>query len=102
MTKITRIWHGITKAEHADEYLEYVEATGIIDYRNVPGNLSTKILRRVVGEVCHFYTVTEWDSYASIQEFAGKDYEKARYYKEDKQYLLEFEENVRHFETFEY
>ncbi|MEJ7679765.1 MAG: hypothetical protein WKG06_18300 [Segetibacter sp.] len=38
----------------------------------------------------------------SIKKFAGNDYEKARYYPEDEKYLLEFEENVTHWETFEY
>ena len=100
--KITRIWHGRTKAGHADEYLEYVEATGIKNYREVEGNLSAKILRRIDGDVCHFLTVTEWDSYDSIRKFAGEQYEKARYYDEDKKYLLEFEEHVVHYETSEY
>jgi heme-degrading monooxygenase HmoA len=96
------MWHGRTKAEHADEYLKYIEATGIADYRKVSGNLSAKILRKMDGEICHFLTVTEWDSYESIKNFAGAHYEKARYYEQDKQYLLEFEENVVHYETFEY
>ena len=102
MRKITRIWHGKVKAEHADEYLRYVEETGIADYRKVKGNLSVKILRRIDGNTCHFLTVTEWDSWESIKIFAGTDYEKARYYEGDKKYLLEFEENVVHYETFEY
>ncbi|NER14709.1 antibiotic biosynthesis monooxygenase [Leptobacterium flavescens] len=102
MKKITRIWHGRTRAGQADEYLEYVENTGIADYRTVKGNLSVKILRRIEDEVCHFLTVTEWDSYESIKKFAGEDYTKAKYYPEDKDYLLEFEEEVRHYETFEY
>jgi len=100
--KITRIWHGMTKSKHADEYLKYVEETGLSDYRNVDGNLSAKILRRIDGDKCHFLTITEWDSYESIKKFAGDDFENARYYEEDKKYLLEFEKNVTHYETFEY
>jgi len=99
---ITRIWHGMTKAHHADEYLQYVEDTGMKDYRDVKGNLSAKLLRRIDGDVCHFLTVTEWDTYESIKGFAGDDYEKARYYDRDKEFLLEFEELVQHFETHVY
>lgn len=99
---ITRIWHGMTKAHHADEYLQYVEDTGMKDYRDVKGNLSAKLLRRIDGDVCHFLTVTEWDNYESIKGFAGDDYEKARYYDRDKEFLLEFEELVQHFETHVY
>ncbi len=102
MKKITRLWHGITKAEHADIYLKYIEETGMREYRNVDGNLSAKILRRIEGDICHFLTVTEWDSYESIKNFAGDEIEKAKYYDEDKKYLLEFEEKVQHYETFEY
>ena len=102
MKKITRMWHGITKTEHADEYLKYVEDTGLSDYKNVDGNLSAKILRRIDGNICHFLTITEWDSYESIKKFAGADFEKAKYYPEDEKYLLKFEENVAHYETFEY
>ncbi|HRX28663.1 MAG TPA: hypothetical protein P5235_04710 [Saprospiraceae bacterium] len=101
MKKITRIWHGITKAEHADEYLKYIEATGLTDYRNVKGNLSAKILRRIEDDICHFLTVTEWNNFESIKQFAGENYEKARYYDKDRKYLLEFEEKVIHYETFE-
>ncbi len=99
---ITRIRHGVTKAEHADEYLEFLEKTGIIDYKKTPRNLSVGILRRVAGGVCHFWTVTKWDSLENIKKFAGEDYEKARYYEEDKYYLLEFEPHVIHCETFKF
>src|SRR5512133_2289885 len=97
---ITRIWHGRTRAENADQYLEYVRKTGLADYLNTPGILSAKILRRKEGKVCHFWTITEWPDIESIKKFAGNDFEKARYYPEDKKFLLEMEETVIHCETF--
>jgi heme-degrading monooxygenase HmoA len=99
---ITRIWHGITRAEKTDEYLEYIITTGVADYKNTAGNLGVEILRRIENDFCHFWTVTKWDSFESIKKFAGEDYEKARYYAEDEKYLLEFEPNVIHCETFEF
>ena len=75
---ITRIWHGRTRAEHADEYLEFVVETGVADYKSVKGNLSVEIWRQIEGDVCHFWTVTKWDSYESIKKFAGEDLEKAK------------------------
>lgn len=98
---ITRVWHGITRAEKADEYLEYVIKTGAADYQNTEGNIGVEILRRIENDICHFWTVTKWDSIESIKKFAGEDYEKARYYPEDSDYLLEFEPTVIHCETFE-
>ena len=97
---ITRIWHGKTRKGDADLYLNYVRQTGLNDYTSTPGNISAKILRRIENDICHFYTVTEWDSIESIKQFAGDDYEKARYYPEDEKYLLEFEVNVNHYETY--
>lgn len=102
MKKITRIWHGTTKAEHAEEYTTFVTDTGLSDYKTIAGNLSVKLLRSIEGDVCHFLTVTEWNSYESIKAFAGNDYQKAKYYPGDEKYLLEFEELVVHYETFEY
>ena len=99
---ITRIWHGLTRREHADEYLEYVIKTGVADYKKIEGNLGVQILRHIEGDRCHFWTVTKWDTYENIKKFAGEDYKKARYYAEDEKYLLEFEPNVIHCETFEF
>jgi heme-degrading monooxygenase HmoA len=92
----------MTLAKDAVEYLEFLQLSGVPDYKRTEGNLSVKILRRIETDVCHFWTVTEWDSYESIKKFAGEDFEKAKYYPEDQQFLLEFEENVIHCETFKY
>ncbi|MFC2088307.1 antibiotic biosynthesis monooxygenase [Calditrichota bacterium] len=97
---ITRIWHGTTKKEYADEYLNYLREIGIQDYRSISGNISAKILRRIENNICHFWTVTEWENIESIKKYSGENYERARYYPDDKKYLLEFEETVIHCETF--
>ncbi len=99
---ITRIWHGVTKAADSENYLQYLKTTGIEDYQNTPGNLSVQILRRIENDKCHFWTLTRWSDFESIKQFAGEDYEKARYYPEDQKYLLEFEPHVVHCETFEF
>ena len=96
---IARIWHGITPTSKADEYAEYVNKTGVRDYRAVEGNLGVHVLRRIEGGQAHFLTLTFWDSVESIKKFAGEDYGKARYYHEDAEYLLEFEEKVAHYEV---
>ena len=98
---IARIWHGTTDADKADEYVDYVKRTGLADYRTTKGNCGAYILRKIEGGTAHFYTLSFWDSLDSIKEFAGEDYEKARYYAEDKKFLLEFEETVRHLEVFD-
>ncbi|MBX0289962.1 antibiotic biosynthesis monooxygenase [Hymenobacter sp. HSC-4F20] len=99
---ITRIWHGRTPAHHAETYLQYLQESGIAEYKSTPGNLGVQVLRRVEEDVCHFWTISRWNSYESICRFAGAQYEQARYYPEDAQYLLEFEPTVQHFETFDF
>jgi len=98
---IARMWHGRTKAAAADEYLEYLNRSGIPDYRRTPGNRGTWVFRRIEGDVAHFVTLTFWESRDAIRAFAGDDIQLARYYPEDKKYLLEFEPHVVHYEVFE-
>jgi heme-degrading monooxygenase HmoA len=96
---LARIWHGVTLAEKADEYLDYLNRTGIPDYLATPGNRGAFVLRRLDGARAHFLTVSLWDSLESIKGFAGEDYERARYYPEDGNFLLEFEPAVQHWEV---
>jgi heme-degrading monooxygenase HmoA len=99
---ITRIWHGRTKNEDAEAYRQFIIETGVSDYKSIPGNLGCQIWQQREKDVTHIYTVSWWDSYESIKKFAGEDYTKAKYYKEDKNYLLEFEPEVKHYECYDF
>lgn len=96
---IARIWHGIVPSLKSDEYLKYVEETGLNDYLKTEGNRGAFIMRRTEGEITHFVTLSFWESVEAIKKFAGQDYEKAVYYPEDEQYLLEFEPHVLHYDA---
>ncbi len=96
---IARIWHGVTPAAKADAYHDYLEASGVKEYRRTEGNRGVYIFRRVEGDRGHFVLVSLWDSIESIRAFAGDDLEKARYFPEDREFLLEFEPNVMHYEV---
>jgi heme-degrading monooxygenase HmoA len=95
---IARIWTGHTPVEEYDAYLEYVLRTGIRDYRATPGNFGSWILRRRLGDTAEFVVISFWDSIESIEAFAGQDVEKARYYPEDDEYLLDKPKTVSHYE----
>jgi heme-degrading monooxygenase HmoA len=94
---ICRMWHGITPRAKADAYTDFLEQRAIPDYRSVPGNLSVAVLRRDESERTHFMTVTHWESEDSIRAFAGEDLLKAKYFPEDRDFLLAFEPEVQHF-----
>ena len=86
-------------AAKADAYHEFLLASGVPDYEATPGNCGVYILRRIEGGVAHFLLLTFWESLDAIRAFAGDDVERARYYPEDKDFLLEFEPKVTHYEV---
>jgi heme-degrading monooxygenase HmoA len=96
---IARIWHGITPAAKAEEYLDFLKKTALPDYSQTRGNLGAFVLRSIAGDKNHFLTLSWWDALASIKKFAGANYEQAKYYPEDTEYLLEFEPTVLHYEA---
>ena len=75
---IARLWHGMTPTAKAEDYLAFLQARAIPDYGSIPGNLAVYILRRS----------------------EGKDISRPKYYPEDKEFLIEFESTVQHFEVF--
>ncbi|HAS47218.1 MAG TPA: antibiotic biosynthesis monooxygenase [Microscillaceae bacterium] len=97
---IARIWHGITKAEHYDEYTDFMKLVAIPDYKKTAGFIKLSFLRRLEGDIAHFNLITYWENLEVIKNFAGDDYGIAKYYPRDKDYLLEFEEKVIHYEVF--
>jgi heme-degrading monooxygenase HmoA len=93
---IARTWHGRVATSRADEYHAYLERTGLADYAATAGYRGIVAQRRTEGDVTHFTFTTLWDSLDAIRRFAGDDYERARYYPEDDDYLLEQEPFVTH------
>ena len=96
---ISRMWHGRVPTSKAKAYREFLNSRAIPDYRSVEGNLSVHILERAEGEITHFITLTFWKNLDVIKTFAGQDVEAAKYYPEDKDFLLEFEPKVVHYEV---
>lgn len=96
---IARIWHGRVRRVDAEAYHRYLLETGLADYAGTDGNRGVRLLRRDEGDVTHFITLTFWDSVEAIRRFAGDDYERARYYPDDDEYLLEREPTVTHYEV---
>ena len=97
-TAIARIWRGRTLASKADEYARYLDANGIAKIRATPGNRGVTVLRRTNGDKVEFVVISIWESIDAVKNFAGADYQKAVILPRDREYLLEVEPNVLHYE----
>lgn len=93
------MWHGRVPTIKAQAYRKFLNQRAIPDYQAVAGNISVHILERQEGEVTHFITMTFWENIEAIKGFAGKEVELAKYCPEDKDFLIEFEPRVVHYEV---
>jgi heme-degrading monooxygenase HmoA len=96
---IARSWRGAVKTEDAEAYADYIDATGMQEYAETPGNLGAYMLTRRIGELTEFVTFSLWESLEAIKAFAGEDYETAVFYPEDDRYLVERDVTCLHWEV---
>jgi heme-degrading monooxygenase HmoA len=97
---IARIWRGAVATDRADEYVKYIEGTGMSEYTETPGNLGAHMLRRDLDNGrTEVVTLSFWESMDAVRRFAGDDPEQAVFYPEDEGYLLEADKTVAHFEV---
>ncbi|MGZ3517746.1 MAG: antibiotic biosynthesis monooxygenase family protein [Vulcanimicrobiaceae bacterium] len=97
---IARIWHGAVPAAKADPYLELMRTVGLPDYRKTPGNQGAFVLHEISEEVAHVVMLTFWESLDAIKQFAGDDITRAKYYEFDREFLIEMEPTVKHYEVY--
>ena len=98
---LARTWHGAVPAEKADAYYHFLLRTAVPDYRGTAGNAGVFILRREEEGLAHFLLVTLWESWEAVGRFAGPIVERAHYYPEDPDFLVELEPLVTHYEVLE-
>jgi heme-degrading monooxygenase HmoA len=96
---IARIWRGRTPAAKSEAYLSILKRTGLKEYLETDGNRGVLLLRRVSDGVAEFTALTLWDSMDAVRRFAGDEPERAHYYPEDREYLLEMTPFVEHYEV---
>jgi heme-degrading monooxygenase HmoA len=96
---LARTWRGATKAEDADRYLDYLHQTGLAEYRKIEGNRGVLAFRRVAGGQAEFLLVSLWDSESAVRRFAGPDINRAVFYPEDEQFLIDRDDHVIHYEV---
>ena len=97
---IARMWHGRVLTVNAAAYHQFLREKGLKDYY-ITGNQGVFVFQQTEGDITHFYTLTFWTGWEAIKKFAGEEHEKAKYYPEDENFLLEFEPTVSHFDVLE-
>jgi heme-degrading monooxygenase HmoA len=96
---ILRTWRGSTRLEDRERYLAYLNETGVKEYKSTPGNQGVWVVRRELNERAEFLLLTLWDSMEAVQRFAGASPERAVFYPDDDEFLIEKDEHVDHYEV---
>ena len=96
---IARIWRGTVRRADAEEYVGYVQETGIEHYRSTPGNAGAWLLHRQAGELTEIVTFSLWENMDAVRAFAGDDPARAVYYPEDDRFLVDRGETVEHYDV---
>jgi heme-degrading monooxygenase HmoA len=92
------MWRGWVATDRAAEYVEYINRTGIAEYRRTPGNLDAQMWTRDLGDGrTEVVTLSWWESLESIKGFAGEDISRAVFYPEDEGYLIDKDSTVTHY-----
>jgi len=97
-TPVVRSWSGATAAERADDYLAYLEKTGLADFQRTPGNRGVLVLRREVDGRSELIIMSLWETEGAIHGFAGEDVHRAVFYPEDEDFLLARDLTTEHYE----
>jgi len=96
---IVRTWKGATRLEDADRYVAYMRATGVKEYVETEGNRGALVLRHEREGKAEFLFVSMWESMEAVRRFAGEDPDRAVFYHEDDDFLVEQDLHVDHFEV---
>lgn len=95
-----RIWEGKTRIEHSEIYTKIIEERDIPDYKKTSGFIKLSFLKRSDPKFTYFKLLTFWTDLNAIKNFTGPNLDQAISYGEDKQYLIDFPGNVKHYKVF--
>ena len=96
---ISRIWHGWTRREQADEYEALLRREVLPGIGRVGGYRGAYLLRREAPPETEFVTITLFDDLAAVRRFAGEDYTRAVIHERARRLLTRFDEHSLHYET---
>jgi heme-degrading monooxygenase HmoA len=94
------MWRGWVRTADRAAYVDYIDGTGMAEYRATPGNEGAWMLARDLDDGrTEIVTLSFWASRDAIRGFAGDDIERAVFYPDDDRYLVDRETTVTHFEV---
>jgi heme-degrading monooxygenase HmoA len=96
--KVARVWHGKVPRSRADAYQAYLDKEGVQKLRLIKDNLGAQMFRRDDGDVTEFIVISYWPNRDAIHAYAGADIEKVHDLPRDKEFLIDPERTVKHFD----
>lgn len=96
---ITRTWGGKVPLVNAVGFHNHLLATGVEDYRQHPGCVEVRVLRRDSDGWAHFLLLSTWSSTDAIHEYAGESPNKAVLYPGDEAFGLVPDHTVTHYDV---
>lgn len=97
---VLRSWTGWIRPADREAYRQYLETTGLREYRETPGNLGAFLLYRDLDDGrTEVRTLSVWRSRQDIVAFAGERIETAVFYPEDDRFLVGRQTTVEHFDV---
>lgn len=98
-TMVARVWHGRVANARAGEYEKYLYENGVKKIRGIKGNLGCQMMRRQEASNTEFIVISYWPNRDAIHAFAGQDIEKAHFLPRDREFLIEPDETVKHYDV---
>ena len=95
---VARMWHGRTPLDKADDYRQYLFDVGVKKIATLPGNRGVQMMVAKTADQGEFMVISYWDSVDAIKGYAGADYTKVHDLPRDKDFLIDRETLVRHFD----
>lgn len=96
---IARLWHGWTKLENADAYETLLRTKVLPGIHRVKGYEGAWLLRRdAANKEVEFITLTLWESWEAIREFAGASQSHSVVPEEAQRLLSRFDQDAVHYD----
>lgn len=96
---IMRVWHGYTTAANAEAYEHLLRSKILPGIHRIPGYRGAWLLRQNNDGEVEFITITSWDSWEAIEQFAGEGHTTAVVPEEARKLLARFDAHSEHYEA---